>query len=45
MITVPYRIAIASLGLGTLALSLGLWTHYGTVVFFDAIAAGFAACF
>jgi hypothetical protein len=25
--------------------ALGLWFHYGTAVFFEMIAAGFAACF
>ena len=25
--------------------SLALWFHYGTTVFFEMIAAGFAACF
>ena len=23
----------------------GLWVHYGTAVFFETIAAGFASCF
>jgi len=25
--------------------TLALWFHYGTTVFFEMIAAGFAACF
>ena len=25
--------------------SFALWVHYGTTVFFEMIAAGFAACF
>jgi hypothetical protein len=25
--------------------ALGLWFHYGTAVFFEMIASGFAACF
>ena len=25
--------------------ALGLWFHYGTAVFFETIAAGFANCF
>jgi hypothetical protein len=25
--------------------ALGLWFHYGTAVFFETIAAGFASCF
>ena len=34
-------------GLGALALcgAGALWFHYGTAVFFEMIAAGFAACF
>lgn len=28
-----------------LAVALGLWLHYGTTVFFETIAAGFASCF
>jgi hypothetical protein len=34
-------------GLGglLLAASLALWFHYGTAVFFETIAAGFASCF
>jgi hypothetical protein len=36
-----------SAGLGGLLLvaALGLWFHYGTTVFFETIAAGFATCF
>jgi hypothetical protein len=40
-------VALAAAGLGT-ALLLGaliLWLHYGTTVFFEMIASGFAACF
>jgi len=34
-------------GLGALLLvaASGLWLHYGTAVFFETIAAGFANCF
>jgi hypothetical protein len=34
-------------GLGVLLLiaAAGLWFHYGTAVFFETIAAGFANCF
>ena len=34
-------------GLGALLLlsAAGLWFHYGTAVFFETIAAGFASCF
>ncbi len=34
-------------GLGALLLiaAAGLWFHYGTAVFFETVAAGFANCF
>ena len=34
-------------GLGAVAVcgAAALWFHYGTAVFFEMIAAGFAACF
>lgn len=37
----------AGAGLGVLLLvaALVLWFHYGTAVFFETIAAGFASCF
>jgi predicted cobalt transporter CbtA len=35
----------AGLGALLLAVALGLWLHYGTTVFFETIAAGFASCF
>ena len=35
----------AGLGSLLLAASLALWFHYGTAVFFETIAAGFASCF
>jgi uncharacterized protein (DUF2062 family) len=28
-----------------LAATLGLWTYYGTAVFFEMVRAGWAACF
>ncbi len=28
-----------------LAAAVGFWLHYGTAVFFQVLAAGFAACF
>jgi hypothetical protein len=36
-----------SAGLGALLLAgaAALWFHYGTAVFFETIAAGFASCF
>ena len=38
-------LAGAGLGLVLLLGSLLLWFHYGTAVFFEMIASGFAACF
>ena len=35
----------ASLGALLVAGAFGLWFHYGTAVFFETIAAGFASCF
>ena len=32
-------------GAGLLVAALALWFHYGTTVFFETIAAGFASCF
>jgi hypothetical protein len=44
---VASAIAWSAAGLGALALlgAAALWFHYGTAVFFEMIAAGFAACF
>jgi hypothetical protein len=36
---------VGLVGGGLLAAALGLWFHYGTAVFFETIAAGFASCF
>ncbi len=36
---------VAGLGGLLLAAALALWFHYGTAVFFETIAAGFANCF
>jgi hypothetical protein len=36
---------VTSLVTMVLLASLALWFHYGTSVFFEMIAAGFAACF
>jgi hypothetical protein len=37
---------LAGAGIGALmAASVVLWVHYGSAVFFEMIAAGFAACF
>jgi hypothetical protein len=40
-------IAVAGGVIGAVILlgTLALWSHYGTAVFFDMIASGFAACF
>jgi hypothetical protein len=35
----------ASLGALAVCGAAALWFHYGTAVFFEMIAAGFAACF
>jgi hypothetical protein len=35
----------AALATIILLATLALWFHYGTAVFFEMIAAGFAACF
>ena len=36
---------VTSLATILLLAALALWFHYGTTVFFEMIAAGFAACF
>ena len=37
---------LAAGGAGAVAaVTLALWVHYGSAVFFDMIAAGFRACF
>jgi hypothetical protein len=40
-------LVLAGAGLGVVLLlgALWLWFHYGTAVFFEMIASGFAACF
>lgn len=40
----PLAVLGAAAGLLTIA-ALGLWTWYGTTVFFEMLRAGFAACF
>jgi hypothetical protein len=35
----------AGLGVVLLLAAAALWLHYGTAVFFEMIASGFAACF
>jgi hypothetical protein len=41
----PVAIACGVLGAAVLLATLALWSHYGTAVFFEMIATGFAACF
>ncbi len=45
--TLRLALAWGGAGLGALLLvaALALWFHYGTAVFFETIAAGFANCF
>jgi hypothetical protein len=38
-------VGVAVLGAALMLGALVLWFHYGTTVFFEMIAAGFAACF
>ena len=44
---VASAIVWSAAGLGALAVlgALALWSHYGTAVFFEMIAAGISACF
>jgi hypothetical protein len=35
----------AVLGAAVMLVALGLWSHYGTAVFFEMIASGISACF
>jgi hypothetical protein len=35
----------AGLGVVLVVVAAALWLHYGTAVFFEMIASGFAACF
>jgi hypothetical protein len=35
----------AALGVVLLLAAVVLWLHYGTAVFFEMVASGFAACF
>lgn len=39
------RMLIALIGGAALAATLGLWTYYGTAVFFEMVRTGFMACF
>jgi hypothetical protein len=40
------QVIAAAAGAGVvLAVTVGLWAHYGGAVFFEMIAAGLAACF
>jgi hypothetical protein len=39
----PLAAAVGAVGL-VLAVTLALWAHYGTAVFYETILAGLAAC-
>lgn len=41
----PVAILCGVLGAALLLATLALWSHYGTAVFFEMIATGFAPCF
>jgi len=41
----PLLVAAAAGAGVALAATAALWAHYGTTVFFETIASGFAACF
>jgi hypothetical protein len=41
----PALVAIGATAGVLLALTVGLWVHYGTAVFYEIILAGLAACF
>jgi len=41
----PVAIACGILVAVVLLATLALWGHYGTAVFFELVATGFAACF
>jgi hypothetical protein len=38
-------VALAAVVLLAMAMTIGLWTIYGTTVFFEMVRAGWAACF
>jgi len=44
LVSRPLLLAGAIVGI-LIAATLVLWAHYGAAVFFEIIAAGFAACF
>ncbi len=41
----PLFVLAGALGVSILAATAALWAHYGTVVFFEMVRAGLAACF
>ena len=45
----PWRmapVALGGAGIGVLTAAVALlWVHYGSAVFFEMLAAGFASCF
>ncbi len=38
-------LSLSSLGLGAMLAGAAAWAHYGGVIYFDSLAAGFAGCF
>ena len=38
------RVALSVAGLALIAAGAALWAHYGTLIYFDTIAAGFVGC-
>jgi len=45
MVSRPPVLAVAAIVGVMMAATLALWAHYGTVVFYETILAGIAACF
>ena len=43
--TAQSTFTLSSLGLGAIAGGAAAWAHYGGVIYFDLIAAGFTGCF
>ena len=45
MVLRPPALAVAAIVGVLMAATLALWAHYGTVVFYETILTGIAACF
>lgn len=43
--TLAPKLGLGFAGLGAVAFGAALWLAYGELVWFDALAAGFAGCF